>query len=209
VTPARRYASQRLLRIVRGGQRLVAQRQVTDHGVVVVLRAVRVPVDVVLGPPATKVLVLQGELADELHELRIVRVAPGVEVQVGDLAASRGRPVDVERARRLVEEGEPGHVAVVDRQRLEVGVQGAGQVVAGQDVQAATQDERRVVGQGVQHPVQPGSHPLRDIARCLDRDGLATANRWLRSTSSKRNARATAESTASETLMLRPRSRRT
>jgi hypothetical protein len=115
----------------------------------------------VLGPPAAEVGIPDRQLADQLGELGVAGVAPGVQVQRGDGATGAHLPVRVQLAGALVQEHVAGHVALALRQRVEVGEQCAGHAVAGQDVPAAADDHGRDVGQRFQHPVQAGPHPLR------------------------------------------------
>ena len=88
-------------------------------------------------------------------------MAADVHMQDRDEAAGGRGPVVVQLADGRVEEDVTGHVALTVRERVEVGVQGAGHPVAGQDVQTAAGDQGGDVAQGIQHLVQARSHALR------------------------------------------------
>lgn len=60
------------------GKGLVAELEVSHDGMVVALAAVFSLVDVVLGPPVPEVGVANSEVADEVGELRVVRMNAGV-----------------------------------------------------------------------------------------------------------------------------------
>jgi hypothetical protein len=92
-----------LLRVVGDGECFVVQREIAHHGVMQVLGAVGVSEDVVLRQPATEVLVAERQFADQFGELRVVGVAPGVQVQGGEGAAAGCLPIDVQLARTLPE----------------------------------------------------------------------------------------------------------
>jgi hypothetical protein len=78
-----------------------------------------------------------------------VGVASRVQAEGGDHSACAVLPVGVECAHLLVEEDEPGHVAVPCGQCVEVGVKSAGELVAGQHVQTPPQHQDRDVGECV------------------------------------------------------------
>jgi hypothetical protein len=57
---------------------------------------VRVLIHVVLGPPATEVAILHGQLAYEFSQRGVMGVAAGVEAKVGDDALGGCGPVRTE-----------------------------------------------------------------------------------------------------------------
>jgi Aldo/keto reductase family len=126
--------AERLVRIASRVERLIAEGEFTDNRVVIELGAIGAAEDIVLGPPLAEIRVTDGQLADELGQQRVPRVGSGVEMQAGDDATSGSGPVDVEVARRFVKEHEPDHVALTRGQRVEIGVERAGQTVAGMGV---------------------------------------------------------------------------
>ena len=66
--------------------------------------------DVVGAPAGAEVVAAGGELADEVVQIAVVRVAAGLGAQDGDADVGGGVPVGVEAVRRRVEEREPGEV---------------------------------------------------------------------------------------------------
>src|SRR4051812_6957048 len=64
--------------------------------------SLRVPQHVVLGPPPAELAALDGQLADELVERRVVGEPAGVQAQGGDVVARDGLPVEVALARERV-----------------------------------------------------------------------------------------------------------
>ena len=60
------------------GELLVREGELADHGMAEALGARAVGADVVVGPQAPEGLALRGELADEVLEAAVVRVAAGL-----------------------------------------------------------------------------------------------------------------------------------
>ena len=72
-----------------------------------VLEAGVVPADVVGGPERAEELAPCGELADEIGELAVVRIATGFGAQDGDDVVRNAVPLRVERSGAIVEKDEP------------------------------------------------------------------------------------------------------
>ena len=135
----------------------VGEGELADDGVVEPFGAGAVVADVVAAPAGAEVVAAGGELADEVVEQPVVRVAAGFGAQDGD-ADVRGRvPVGVEALTGGVEEREPGDVRRPARVGVHVAVEGAGESVGGEDVHAAVAHERRSGGDGVERPLQARS----------------------------------------------------
>src|ERR1700722_9612023 len=125
--------------------------QVFDGGVV--------EADVVRGPADAELVALGGELADEVGEVPVVRVATGGPAQDGDGLAGGAIPVAVEGLGSRVEGHESG---VVDRSGgggIQLGVQRPSELVGGQEVEAVVADERGGAGDGVEGPLDVGPDP--------------------------------------------------
>ena len=70
------------------------------------LQAAVVITDVVLGPADAELLALGRELADQIGEVAVVRIATRFAAQDGDGVVRDPFPIDEERRRAWVEEGE-------------------------------------------------------------------------------------------------------
>ena len=103
---------------------------------------------------------MQGQLTDQFGELRIVRVASGVQTQARHRVSGRPFPVGVEARGGLVEEDEAGEVPVAVRAGGEVREQGVAEPVGGQDVQAPALNDGGDT-ERVQGPVEGGADSLR------------------------------------------------
>ena len=192
--------------------RLERQVQLADDRVLEALDAGVVVADVVGRPERPEHLAARRQLADEVGELAVVRVAAGFGAQHGDDVGRDALPVDVEVRRARIEEEEPRGV-----RRLRAGCRTG---------------PRRARGRGWLAP-RMSSRPLRTNAgtpaiassmcctlgriRCCARRRLrggdvcvarARSNRCARSVSSSCSARASASSTVSETPLALPRSSR-
>jgi hypothetical protein len=165
---------QDLLGVVSRGEGLVGDGEVADQRVVVALGAGGALVDPLVGPVAAELRALDGQLADERAERRVIGVAAGVEAQHGGGVGGDGRPVRVQLPGVRVEEDEPGLVAVRGGQGPEVGDQPAGEAVVGEHVQAPAEDKSRAQHrfEGVEQVEGDGVDPLRaGPALALGRDG--------------------------------------
>src|SRR3954454_19098198 len=87
-------------------QALVVELEVADVPVVEVLDAADVEADVVAGPVLAELVAAGRQLADEVGELAVVRVAAGGRAQRGDDVACDAVPVEVEVAGARIEEDE-------------------------------------------------------------------------------------------------------
>lgn len=129
--------------------------------------------DAVAVPPRREVLVAPGQFADQLGEPGVVGVLAGVEAGV--------------------EEDEAGHAPLPLGERVEAGVERMGEPVGGRDAGAAPHHQRGALGHRLQEAVQGRTDLLRR-QRTGRRGGgaedLATVNRWTRSSSVRRRARA-------------------
>ena len=97
--------------------RLVPQVELTDDRMLDLLRARVVEAHVVRGPADAELVAACGELANEVGEALVVRVATGSGAQNGDRVVGDGVPVDEELRCLGAEEQEPGGV---DRTRGEI-----------------------------------------------------------------------------------------
>ena len=107
-----RPSRRRALVLVAERAGLVVDRDRADDRVAVALGAVAAGEDVVLGPPRPELGACHRQLADERLQLGVVWVAADVTAQDRDVLAGDDRPVDVQVARRRVEEDPTGMVAV-------------------------------------------------------------------------------------------------
>ena len=88
----------------------VGEGELADDGVVEPFGAGAVVADVVAAPAGAEVVAAGGELADEVVELAVVRVAAGFGAQDRDADVGSRVPVGVEALAGRVEEREPGDV---------------------------------------------------------------------------------------------------
>lgn len=97
-------------------------------------RSVPVPwvADAVGAPAGAKVVAAGGQLADEVVEFLVVGMTSGFRAQDGGSDAGGQLPVKVETAAGQVKELEAGQVCLVAGCGVGVGVEGAGQLVGGQ-----------------------------------------------------------------------------
>jgi hypothetical protein len=125
--------------------------------VVEVLGAGAVVTDVV-GTPAGGELVTAGrELADEVVEISVMGVPACFGAEHGDGDVGGAAPVGVEAVSGGVEEREPGEVGAIIRIGEDVGVEGSGESVGGEDVHATVADEGEALGEGVENPLEAGA----------------------------------------------------
>lgn len=110
--------------------------------------------DVVRTPPGAEAVTTSAQLPDQFVKVLVVRVAAGFRTHDGNGDVGEGVPVRVEAAGGGVEEGEAGQVLLVAGRGVDVGVEGAEELVRREDVHAAVTDERRSGGDGVQSPLQ-------------------------------------------------------
>ncbi|ADJ45507.1 hypothetical protein AMES_3683 [Amycolatopsis mediterranei S699] len=110
--------------------------------------------DVVRAPPPAELVAAGRELADQVVQPLVVRVATGFGVQ--DFHADVGEefPVRVEPARRGVEELEPGDVRRLLRARVDLGVERPREAVRGQQIHPSVADERGPFGDRVEDLLQ-------------------------------------------------------
>jgi hypothetical protein len=110
--------------------------------------------DIVVGPESPERLAAGGELADEVLETAVVRIASGLGSHDADAHLGEQVPIRVEVARGGVEELEPGQVrrttTVAEDGRVERPAEGVG----GEEVLARVPDERDAVRDGLQRPLQ-------------------------------------------------------
>jgi hypothetical protein len=90
--------------------RLEGECEVTDDWMMEALDAGVVEPDVVGGPAGAEGLALRRQLADEIREATVVRVAPGFGAQDRDGVGRNLLPVGVEVGRARVEEDEARRV---------------------------------------------------------------------------------------------------
>jgi hypothetical protein len=91
-------------------ERLVADLELADDSVVDALGAGAVEADVVRAPAGAELVAAGRELADEVGQTAVVRVASSLRAQVGDEIRGHALPVGIEVDRRGVEEREAGAV---------------------------------------------------------------------------------------------------
>src|SRR5436309_14345948 len=137
-----------------------------------VLQPGAVEAHVLLGPAAAELLAAGGEFADEVGESLVVRVAPGVAAQGGDDLVGVPFPVGVERRGVGVEEEEAGVVRRPHRVLEERRVEGAAELVGGDEVHPFVADPGRRAGDGVEEALQAGPDLL------VGPGGCATALAW-------------------------------
>src|SRR5438105_6845761 len=89
---------------------LVGELELADDRVAQALGAAAVVADVVRGPRAAEFGATGRELADEVRQPPVVRVASGLGAQVSDEVFGGALPLDVELLRRRVQKGEAGAV---------------------------------------------------------------------------------------------------
>ncbi|MEN0072161.1 MAG: hypothetical protein AAGC63_14370 [Propionicimonas sp.] len=128
-----------LVGIIAGGERLVADGEISDQGVVISLGAGAALVHAMPRPQPPELGGPDREVAHELTELGVVGVVTGVHAKhrhgvSGDLV-----PVGVELAGVWVQEHEAGLVPLEGRHGLEVGGQQGGEPVLSDDVEASSQ----------------------------------------------------------------------
>jgi hypothetical protein len=109
-----------------------AQAELTDDGVVEELDGGRMEANIVDRPVGAERLALGRELADEVRQLTVVRVAPGSRTQ--DLGGGPGGsvPVGVEGLGARVEEAEPREVRRAGRCGVQLGEQRSPERVGGE-----------------------------------------------------------------------------
>src|SRR3954447_10953379 len=88
-----------------------AELELAHDRVVEPLDALRVQPDVVRGPQPAELVALRGELADQVREASVVRVAAGLGAEDRYRLPGGAIPVGVEGARVRIEEDEPPPVA--------------------------------------------------------------------------------------------------
>ena len=133
-------------------QGLEVEVEPPDDRVAQPLPAAAVELDVVGGPAPAEQLGLGGQLADQLDEGLVVRVAAGLEAEHRGGVVGDPLVVDEEILGRLrVQVDEPRGVGGPPRVRQHGGVQRPGQLVHRQDVVPAVAHPRRRVGHRVQH----------------------------------------------------------
>ncbi|GAA2335148.1 hypothetical protein SVIO_069040 [Streptomyces violaceusniger] len=121
----------------------MVQGEVADDGVVETLVTVGALLDAVAVPPGAELRHLDAELADQLVQPPVLGVASGGQAQIGDEDLRDLLPIAVQLAGGRIEQNETGQVALAVRQRVEVGEQGAGQMVRGQDIAAVIDGDGR------------------------------------------------------------------
>ena len=120
-------------------------------------------------PPGAEVVATRGQLADEVVELTVVRVASCFGAQDRDADVGSRIPVRVEAFTGGIEEREPGDVRWAARVGVDAVVEGAGEAVRGDEVHAAVAHEGRAGGDCVERPLQTRS------GRRLERRTLRSA----------------------------------
>ena len=191
---------------------LVGELELADDRVVKALGAGLVVADVVRRPPGAELVAAGGQLADEVRELRVVRVAAGLGAQVRDEVRGGALPVGVEVLRGGVEEGEAGAVgrllAALEHRR----VQGAAERVGGEVVEAAVAHDRRARHLRRGSAARPGGLAAAPSARRLGADGVGGAREVVAGGRARRRRAAAPgralRARASETPLALPRSRR-
>src|ERR1039458_9952710 len=118
---------------------LAADREVPDLGVVDPDRGALAGLNVVPGPQLPESVAGQGQLADELDEAGVVGIGSDGLAEAGDQPGGGSVPIRVQRYLGRVEE----HRAEPVLPGLQVGRQGAGEAVGGEDVEVAALDEGR------------------------------------------------------------------
>ncbi len=141
-------------------ERVPVERQFPDHRVTKLLGALAPRGDIVLGPPLPELRVTGGELFDQIGEALVAGVARALHAQLRDGQTGDLFPVRVQLAHPGFGEQQPDEHALLLRVAPEIGPQGGGELVPGQDVGPPTDHERRSGGEVVQHAPQLGVHLL-------------------------------------------------
>ncbi len=159
-----------------------------DDRVVEVLAAMRMPIHVLVGPPTSEVLVRDREFADEFGQQRIVGMASGVPPERGDDVLGVGVPVGIQRAGGVVAEHEPDQVPLAGAAARRSRWSSARAI----GLDARTSSRRPSTSAGVCSRIRsrsrsPGRTGCGRVAvrRGLPAAGLASWNRWARSTGSR------------------------
>ncbi len=169
------------------------------------LEAGVVPADVVSGPERAEELAPCRELADEVRELAIVRIATCLGAQDGDDVVRDAVPLRVESSGAIVEEDEPRGVRRLRRGIEVLRVERTAEAVCAEDVKPAVANIASSMCCTDGRMRGCARRRLRVVAGCVER---ARSNRCARSGSSSCSARASASSTESETPPALPRSSR-
>ena len=135
--------------------------QITHHRVVDVLDPGAVEAHIVGGPAAGECVAASRQFPDEITQGAIIGVLAGLAPQDGDDIVGRTVPVREEGPGRRVEEDEPSAVHRADRVAAQLGIEGAAELVRGQDVAARVPDVRRRNRHRADRLLHPGSDSLR------------------------------------------------
>lgn len=133
-------------------------------------------IDAVLVPPLVELGALRAQVGDERGRGSVGGIGAQVEAETLDGGSRLLLPVHEQSPRVGVQEHPTCVVALRRPHAFEVGEQGAGQSVRGQDVAAATQDEGRDTVEAVEELAESGAHSLSTVAlaarrcRCADAD---------------------------------------
>nr|WP_246112078.1 hypothetical protein [Streptomyces hawaiiensis] len=146
--------------VARQGEGYIGDVEAADYGGVKPFGAPGAFDDGSLGPPSAELGGYGAQLGDEFGGLRVVGVAAGLGAQDADDLGGDLFPVEVQGAGGGVEEHPAQQVALVGRAVVERGEHRVEEVVGGQDLVAAAEDEGGLVVQSVQHAQQIGPHLL-------------------------------------------------
>src|ERR1035441_8664511 len=119
---------------------------------------------VVSGPQGAERFALGGELADEIGEVAVVRVAARRPAQDGNRLSGGAVPVGIERFSAWVEEDVAGVVGRHGGLGEKVGEQRASERVGGEDVEALVAGQGRGAGDRVEGPLHVWPDALLELA---------------------------------------------
>jgi hypothetical protein len=146
---------QQLVGVGVDGELLYVEGHGARYRVVVGLRELPRSAHLVAGPPGAEVRVADAEFTDQGGQGPVVGAAARLHPEDGDALACGARPVRVQGAEGVVEEGQPDQVALGRRQRAEVGQQGGRSPVPGQYIHTPVQHHRGNVTHALQQAPQP------------------------------------------------------
>ena len=110
-------------------------------------------------PPGAEHLAPRRELADEIGQTAVVRVAAGLGAQHGDGVGRHLFPVGVEVTGARVEEDEARRVGGTVRAVVVLRVEGAAEMIGSEEVHTPVADERRRGVDRVENPLHARPEP--------------------------------------------------
>ncbi len=140
---------------------LVREREVSDQRMMEPFRAAAVDEDVVARPAHPEFLAPRRQLADEVGQHPVIRVAARLAAELRHDVVRGPLPIGVEGPGARVQEREACGIGGLHGVAELLGVERRGQRVGVEDVETPVPDERRNVGHRVDDPLDARSDPLR------------------------------------------------